>query len=52
MTLAEARVMSLSLPEPHQANPHWQHTAGMLAESKSAIDDAQTQLLRALNPDG
>lgn len=53
-TLSEARVLILSLPDLHQANPHWQYAAELLkraAESKSAIDDAQAQMLRALRAD-
>jgi hypothetical protein len=49
--LAAARVLILSLPEPSQSHAHWQHAVEMLsraAESKSAIDDAQAQMLRAL----
>jgi hypothetical protein len=54
-TLSEARVLVLSLPAPHQANQHWQQAVEMLtlaAESKSAIDEAQAQLLRALKAEG
>jgi hypothetical protein len=53
--LAEARVLILSLPEPSQSHAHWRHAAEMLAraaESKSAIDDAHAQMLRALKAEG
>jgi hypothetical protein len=54
-TLSEARVLILSLPNLHQSDPHWQYTAEMLllaSGSKSAIDQAQTHLLRALKAEG
>jgi hypothetical protein len=54
-TLSEARVLILSLPDLHQSNPHWQYAAEMLllaSGSKSAIDDAEAQLTRALKAEG
>jgi hypothetical protein len=45
----------MSLPDLHQSNPHWQYAAEMLllaSGSKSAIDDAQAQLTRALKAEG
>jgi hypothetical protein len=53
-TLSEARVLILSLPDLHQANPQ-QYAAKMLllaSGSKSTIDQAQTHLLRALKAEG
>jgi hypothetical protein len=54
-TLADARAIMLALPELHQRNPHWQYAAELLlsaSNSKSAVDDATAQLLRALKAEG
>jgi len=50
-TLADARTLVLALPDLHQRNAHWQYAGELLlraSTSKSAVDDAQAQLLRAL----
>jgi hypothetical protein len=50
-TLADARALILALPPLHQRNPHWQYAGELLmraSTSKSAVDDALAQLLRAL----
>jgi hypothetical protein len=54
-TLSEARVLILSLPDLHQANPYWQYATEMLllaSGSKSAIDEALLQMVRALKAEG
>ena len=50
-TLGEARDLILTLPQFRQRNPDWRLASELLArasESISAVDDALTQLLRAL----
>jgi hypothetical protein len=56
-TLAQARDAVLALPQPHQADQHWQHAAELLSEASNRgrqdpILDAQTQLSRALEAEG
>jgi hypothetical protein len=54
-TLSEVRVLILSRPDLQQANPHWQYAAEMLlpaSGSKSAIDEAHMQMVRALKAEG
>jgi hypothetical protein len=54
-TLADARTLVLALPGLHQSNPYWQYAGEVLlraSTSKSAVDDALAQLLRALKAEG
>ena len=54
-TLGEAREMMLSLPPIHRRGPVWRYAAEVLNEAaadRASIDDAETQLSRALSAEG
>jgi len=54
-TLADARDVLLSAPSIAQRQPHWRDAAELLsraARSKSAMDEALWQMLRALKAEG
>jgi hypothetical protein len=56
-TLGDARDLVLSLPAPHQQNPHWRYASELLFKAadrgeKYAVMDARAQMARALKAEG